>query len=209
MLINKMGFNHVESGMNCQDYGAEVDNLKIVVDGCSSGKNSEVGAKLFCHLFSKSKDLNQTFQTLTSIFSTTKEIESHLMFTILLLEEDNDYFYVDACGDGLIIKEKHDGTFEYDDLDHNYNDFPPYYAYNFVDQDRLVKYKEGVNFKDFKFSKSDYKSIGIASDGLKFILKSIFKDEFEKLLRDRKEFGIKRLINREHNVFKDDITIAI
>ena len=50
MVINKIGQQHIDYGTNCQDYGIEFDGMKVVCDGCSEGKHSEVGAKAFCHL---------------------------------------------------------------------------------------------------------------------------------------------------------------
>ena len=65
MLIVKMGKEHLDNGINCQDYAIELPKIKMIVDGCSSCKNSEVGAKLFCHLFTKTNcSIDRTFNTL-------------------------------------------------------------------------------------------------------------------------------------------------
>ena len=45
MVVNKIGMAHLEIGKNCQDYGVETERTKIVCDGCSAGKHTEVGAK--------------------------------------------------------------------------------------------------------------------------------------------------------------------
>ena len=47
MLVNKIGYDHLSIGMNCQDYGFELPDykVKVVADGCSEGLHSEVGAK--------------------------------------------------------------------------------------------------------------------------------------------------------------------
>ena len=50
MFINKIGTEHLETGMNCQDYGFVGERSSYVCDGCSEGKHSEVGAKLFCYM---------------------------------------------------------------------------------------------------------------------------------------------------------------
>jgi hypothetical protein len=211
MFINKIGYQHLELGLNNHDYGFEQDNIKCVVDGCSEGLHSEVGAKLFCHFYKNSNDNNdrilKIFQQLTSIFSLVEDIKNHLLFTILLLYENDNIFHVQICGDGIIIKQKHDDTLEYEIKD--YSGSPPYFSYNFIDEKYLTKYKDGVLIGVSNYWKTDYKAIGIASDGLQYILDSPFKEEFENLLIKRKEFAIKRLINREHKLFKDDITIAI
>lgn len=37
MLVNKIGYDHLSIGMNCQDYGFELPDykVKVVADGCS------------------------------------------------------------------------------------------------------------------------------------------------------------------------------
>jgi hypothetical protein len=211
MFINKIGYEHILYGINNQDFGIELDNTKIVCDGCSEGRHSEVGAKLFCYLYKNStENINKTaniFDKLTSIFSLVEDIKDYLLFTILFIYEHKDYFQTSTCGDGIIIKQDYNDILEYDIID--YQGLPPYFAYNFIDKKYLKKYSEGTIFKVQYFQKSDYKAIGIASDGLQYILNSYFKDEFEELLVKRKEVAIKRLINREHKYFKDDITIII
>lgn len=57
MVINKIGQQHIDYGTNCQDYGIEFDGMKVVCDGCSEGKHSEVGAKAFCHLLKMTAEL--------------------------------------------------------------------------------------------------------------------------------------------------------
>lgn len=51
MVINKIGQQHIDYGTNCQDYGIEFDGMKVVCDGCSEGKHSEVGAKAVFAIF--------------------------------------------------------------------------------------------------------------------------------------------------------------
>jgi hypothetical protein len=215
MFINKIGYEHVLFGKNNQDYGLNLEKVKIICDGCSEGKHSEVGAKLFCHLFQRIYDgtLDITTQTIFNRiineldFNQVENIKNYLLFTIIYLKQRENYYYIYNCGDGIIIKQKNDNTFEYDLIEQE--GLPKYYAYNFIPEEYLSKYKNGVSFDEKEYLKSDYKAIGIASDGLQYILNSYFKDEFEELLIKRKEAAIKRLINREHKYFKDDITIVI
>ena len=44
MLVNKIGYDHLSIGMNCQDYGFELPDykVKVVADGCSEGLHSGV-----------------------------------------------------------------------------------------------------------------------------------------------------------------------
>ena len=207
MFINKIGYLHLEKGLNCQDFGFESDKHKCIMDGCSEGKHSEVGAKLFAHMFSKGLDPIECFEKLSEIFPNYEDIRNHMLFTVLLVSQNDDDYMVDICGDGYIIKQKYDDSIEYEKLGEG--NTPEYYAYNFVSSDRLNKYKDGVEFKHHLLPKSEYKAVGVASDGLEYILNSPFKDEFEKHLIGRKEFAIRRLINRENKYFKDDISIVI
>jgi len=208
MLIYKIGYEHIEKGLNCQDFGVETDTFKCIMDGCSEGKHSEVGVKLFAHLFSNTTmDITECFYKMHTLFPNYEDIRDHMLFTVLGVFESDDYYTVKFCGDGYIIKQKHDDSIEYEKLGDG--NTPEYYAYNFVSSDRLNKYKDGVEFKHHLLPKSEYKAVGVASDGLEYILNSPFKEEFERLLLGRKEFAIRRLINREHKYFKDDISIVI
>ncbi len=208
MVIVKMGKEHLDSGTNCQDYAIEIDDLKMIVDGCSSCVNSEVGAKLFCNLFPKSGfDVRRTFSVLKALYDSDDDLKNNLLFTINMVREHDDYFEVSTCGDGYIIKEKLDGTIEYESFD--YDNAPPYYAYNLLyNKNCLSKYKDGVDFKRNIYLKSEYKNIGVSSDGLQYIVNSSHKDEFEKILKTGKSLKMKLFINRNINEFKDDMSIA-
>lgn len=209
MFICKIGYEHIQNGINCQDFGFESDKFKGIMDGCSEGKHSEVGVKLFAHLFSKisGNNFKYCFDELFKIFPTYEDIKNYMLFTVLLVSQTEEEYMISVCGDGYIIKQKYDDTVEYEKLGEG--NTPEYYAYNYVDSSHLSKYKDGVNFMHHILSKSEYKAVGVASDGLEYILNSPFKDEFEKYLVTRKEFAIRRLINREHKYFKDDISIVI
>jgi len=208
MLIYKIGYEHIEKGLNCQDFGFEDLLFKGVMDGCSEGQHSEVGAKLFGHLFSKKcKPSTECFDILYSIFPNYNDIKNYMLFTVLCISEDDNNYAVDICGDGYIIKQRYDDSIEYEKIGEG--NAPEYFAYNYVYPDHLSKYKDGVEFKRHLFPKSEYKAVGVSSDGLEYIINSPFKDEFEKYLIERKEFAIRRLINREHKYFKDDISIVI
>jgi len=219
MFINKIGYSHWEVGKNNHDYGFEKDNIKCVVDGCSEGLHSEVGAKLYCYLLKNSNGIlaeQKIFQKFEDIIDTgletnnkewAKTILNYFLFTILTLTDRVNLWEIRTCGDGVIIKQTWDDKFEYDIIEQNGK--PKYYAYNYVSNEYLTDYQNGVEFEQKIIFKQDYKAVGIASDGLQYILNSEFKDEFEEYLLDRKEVKINRLINREHKYFKDDITIVI
>jgi hypothetical protein len=213
MFINKTGQEHKEYGINNQDYGFEFNGFKCVVDGCSEGIHSEVGAKLFCELF---KEYQQPIQKnmikfifdrlLTIIKNTSESIRNYLCFTILYIEENEDDFIVNYCGDGFIIKQRHDNNIEFEKIDDG--EYPKYYIYNYLPKESLKYYQDGVSFSKINFSKDEYKNIGVSTDGLRFIFNTEFENEFINLLSIGKISAIKRLINREQKHFKDDITIS-
>lgn len=215
MFINKIGAQHLEIGQNCQDYGLEKSNVKLVCDGCSEGKHSEVGAKSFCHLADSYTNYTDTnirdmFSVLLSLFGqTVSSIKDFLCFTILSVYEDESGFILSYCGDGYVILEDMDGNISFEEL--NDGEYPKYYAYNYCDPEKLAYYKEGVPMEWKVYPKSQYKNVGVASDGLRFLLKSDnekLKSEFVDLLKKGKDVAIKRFINRNQKIFKDDITIV-
>lgn len=208
MLICKMGKEHIDNGKNCQDFAVKNNDFKMIVDGCSSSVNSEVGAQLFCNLLPKNNyDIRKTFNFLRVIFDTDRELKDHLLFTIVMVKETDNFFQVAICGDGFIIKQKHDNTIEFEEID--YDNEPPYFAYNLIyNRSSLTKYENGVGFQHYVFSKDEYKNIGVASDGIRYILDSIYKDEFIEILNSNRDLKMKLFINRNIKHFKDDISIA-
>jgi len=222
LFVNKTGLDHQQEWKNCQDFGFINEKIKCVVDGCSEGLHSEIGAKLFCYLFEQTYSVDESFQQLTALFPTFEAMKNHLLFTILYVEETEETFEVYTAGDGIIIKEQHDGNIEYDILDQNNS--PSYYAYNFIEKNYLKMYQEGVVLQQISYSKEEYLNIGVATDGLSYLLNSLHKDEFERLLRDKKYNRIKLLINKinkealtsvlsnqsyvKPTFLKDDLTIA-
>lgn len=213
MLINKTGADHFDFGINNQDFGIENNIVKCVVDGCSEGKNSEVGAKLFCHLLNHQEVINtdtidMIFEKMLNIIGMdARDIRDYLCFTILYVIETENEFIVYTCGDGYIVKHTKEDVIEYEKIDNG--KYPIYYVYNFVPKEYLSMYKEGVTFEEHRFSKEEYSAIGVASDGLRYIFGTTIEKEFTDLLLKRKINFIKRLINKENRKFKDDITLVI
>ena len=209
MVINKIGWHHLAYGMNCQDAGWETEGLKAVCDGCSEGKHSEVGAKGFCHLLETGLPPAEAFVKLTALFGQTPDsIRDYLCFTVLLVRETAEAFILTYCGDGYVLGETQDGRFLTQELEGG--EYPPYYAYRYVDAALLSRYREGAAFRTRRFSKHRYKNIGIASDGIRYLQrKPAIYEEFTHLLQCGKASAVKRLINREQKLCKDDITIVI
>lgn len=217
MVVTKIGQQHIEYGINCQDYGMEKNGVKIVCDGCSEGKHSEVGAKTFCHLmqygdskYRTAKPLDAEFCKMVEIFGQTPEtIRDFLCFTILMVVETENEFVVSYCGDGFIIEETTDGRLIIEKLDDG--EYPKYYAYNYTDPSSLKYYKDGVSFQTRVFSKSEYKNVGVASDGIRFAVQNVddeVRGGFIDAVRSGKSGKLKRFINKHQSVFKDDTTVV-
>lgn len=216
MVVNKIGQQHIDYGVNCQDYGMEKNGVKLVCDGCSEGKHSEVGAKTFCHIMEHGgaeccagELLDAEFRKMVEMFGQTPgTIRDFLCFTILMVLETEDEFVVTYCGDGFIIEDFADGRFIIEELSDG--EYPKYYAYNYVDKDSLKHYKDGVGFQSRVFPKSIYRNIGIASDGIRFARTDpeIYA-EFVDALRSGREARVKRFINKRQTVFKDDTTVVL
>jgi hypothetical protein len=231
MFINKPGKYHVDFGINCHDTGFIGKGIKFVADGCGESKHPEVGAKLAALKFSTHpwlsipKIMDNVFR---SIFAADPEwymmeiedsrefietVRDYMLFTTLLVREDDEKFTVDYTGDGFIITITHDDMISYillNDSDTN----PGFYAYNYIGSDHLTEHKNGVEVKHMEFSKVQFKNIGVASDGLRYITPSskasqTLKEEFSSLLLAGKDTPVKLFINRNLSIFQDDITIAL
>lgn len=212
MLVTKIGQQHIDYGINCQDCAVEMNRVKIVCDGCSEGKHSEVGAKTFCHLmeYGEWNSFQDAFEKMVKMFGQTPAtIRDFLCFTILIVAETEDEFILAYCGDGYILQEFVDGRFIVEEL--NDGEYPKYYAYNYVDPDSLKYYKDGVKLQCRIFPKSEYKNVGIASDGIRFAVRNA-DDEihsgFVDAVRSGKAAKLKRFINKHQSVFKDDTTVV-
>ena len=226
--VCKMGSDHIFANKNNQDYAFNLLNMKIVLDGCGSGKHSEIGTGLFAQLFAREVKnyndqniivgednyiyiVNCVFRKMLEMCSDTTFIFQNYCFTILICFELEDRFVVCSCGDGYIIKENSEGiTFE--ELDDG--EYPRYYIYNYIeDKSKLAEYKDGVSFNVTQYLKKDYFNVGVASDGLRFFenLLDVEKNKFIGFLHDGKGPQIEMLINRnnrKNEMFHDDISIC-
>ena len=226
--VCKIGSDHNFANKNNQDFAFNLLNMKIVMDGCGSGKHSEVGTRLFGQLFArKAKEyfdkgesiceenfievVNSIFEKMLELCNDISFIFQNYCFTILVCFENKDEFVVYSCGDGYIIKENEEGI-SFDRLDDG--EYPCYYIYNFItDKSALVEYKDGVCFKVTRFAKTDYFNVGVASDGLRYSenLLDVEKTKLMKFLHEGKSSQIEVLINRnnrKNEMFHDDISIC-
>lgn len=227
ITLCKQGSEHTFADTNNQDYAIKLPNLKMVLDGCGSCKFSEVGVKLFAQLFEKkyldfintncSKELDESnfinvvdnvFAKLIGIYETDEFLSNNLCFTILVCIETDTDFLVFACGDGYILANNGE---EIEIIKLDDGEFPKYYAYNyFRDKELLMEYKDGVEFKVYHFSKSEYVNVGVATDGFRFYekLNTIETNKLFTALKAGKRGQIGMLINRNSQIFKDDISIC-
>lgn len=212
-VVTKIGMAHVDSGTNCQD-ASSFNKYKVVADGCSSGRDSEVGAKLFVHMIQSESEIslisiNNIFNRLSLIFSDDESLERYMLFTFMIVHEDQDNYYVTYSGDGNIIYQVED-LMDVITIDDG-NNVPPYFAYNFwQDKSQLAQYKDGVELKTRAFSKEIYSNIGVATDGLNHADANALKEILD-VLKTGKEIHLKKIINKynfQSNMFGDDISIV-
>lgn len=150
-----------------------------------------------------------------------KDINDYYLFTILLLEEGEEFWRLSVAGDGFIITQDHEDDVKFINID--YTDDPMYLGYSYIDKEYL-DFTNGQEIfweypiQTFKYDKEQYKSIGIASDGLRYIIGSEHEDEFKEVLLKKKDYLMKRFINKLNyqsqkyggsGFFKDDITITM
>lgn len=229
MFINKIGTYHINAGINCQDFGFNMDKYKLVCDGCSEAIHSEVGAKTFSFMLSSfiqknnerltndnsnffNKSISEIFNNMISWYPISLNIMPLInlySFTIIHYEEYETFFNVCNCGDGYIITQDSNGKLEFLKIDEGTS--PKYFIYNYINSDLLNDYKNGVQFDIHRFEKNEYDRVGIASDGIRFILENedlSLIEEFKDILIKDKEVCMKRFINRNQKIFKDDVTIS-
>ena len=227
IVITKPGSDHIFQGKNCQDYACAFSNVKLVLDGCGSGRHSEVGAKLFGQLLKEAvKDermnhkelknrMKAIFEKLITINKPDDEpvnfIFDNLCFSIAAVIENSFSFEVIYCGDGYLVGIDRSGEVELIDLNEGHEDAPPYFAYNYIKPEYLNGYRDGVKLKRKTFLKSKYKNIGAATVGIRFMydLNLSDKNKFKEAIFLGQQGKIGQIINRNPSVFKDDISICM
>jgi hypothetical protein len=240
ICFSKTGSNHIFDDKNCQDMASYFMypsyQMKLVTDGCGSAKHPEVGVKLFHQAFEYNElqyeipfslsniqdEVDLVFDELLSNAKNMGEdkfILHNFLFTILFVIENTDNFTVYSMGDGYIIRQDLNGVISFEELNgvmiFDREEYPKYFGYNKVKNRDLLGRSRDVPhllFEEKVFPKSEWKKIGIASDGIRFILAepehSINYQQFIKFLSMNKEGRIKQLVNRHSSLFKDDISIC-
>ncbi|MBR5419241.1 protein phosphatase 2C domain-containing protein [Candidatus Saccharibacteria bacterium] len=221
IVVSKIGSDHSFTGCNRQDFGAMFDKVKLSLDGCSSGKYSEIGVGLFAQALSKRTDITTaTFdhvvydemrRLVRGLNFDDWDLFENFCFTILAVVENETDFAVFTCGDGYIFTIDHSDNLSIIDVDDGYDNYPPYFVYNLMNPDNLTAYKDGVRFQIRTFSKTQYANVGVGSDGYRFVenLNNVDKEKFKDALLAGKPGKIGQIINRNAAIFKDDITIVL
>lgn len=221
MIICRQGNGHYLNGINNQDFCYAEKNLKLLTDGCSEGKYSEVGTRLFNQFFMTlenrfnlekfESNVEKVFSKICSLFSSADKedlsdfIVNNMLFTIIACFELEDKFVVKALGDGYIITVNPCDLVSYIRL--SYGKTPPYYAYNKLSTEG---YKNKLKFKTFVFDKNLFKKVGIASDGLSPIVEKRINENFEDMIIGKEsKYTPDGIITSNHKMFFDDISILI
>ena len=221
MQICRQGNGHYLDGINNQDFCYMEKNLKLLTDGCSEGKFSEVGTRLFNQYFSLLDDrfnidkfeenVKETFIKIVSLFKDKGDevvkdfIVNNMLFTIVACFELEDKFVVKSIGDGYIITVNSLDMVSFTRL--FYGKRPPYYAYNFI---QTETYNEKLNFKTFEFSKEKFKNVGLASDGIGPIVDKRINEDFTPfILGKQTKYTPEGIIKSNQANLFDDITIVI
>ncbi len=223
MIISSQGFGHFTDNINNQDFGIETPRMLLILDGCSGGKYSEVGTRIFAQLFSRKEEcdsvekfednvkdvFNSLIEYMKAAYPESKDLEEHfimenLLFTIIACFETDNEYIVKLFGDGYIVSENQNGATSY--LRFSYGKCPPYYAYKFCQFPGSEEYKE-YGIKTFTFNKEIFPKIAIATDGIMPIARGDVKG-LDKAILDGNEMVISLGISNNRQLFYDDITIA-
>jgi len=137
----------------CEDYALDTDSFVVVCDGCSSSKNTDIGARLLAHYYKKNAnafDLEYIFEqnaldAITNTFETIKKLgidKTAGDATFLTTCVDDGVFHSFMVGDGHFIFRKRTG--EIVDYKVSYkNSMPSYLSYK-LDLSRGLLYDEYI-----------------------------------------------------------------
>ena len=148
----------------CEDYVANNDRVIVLSDGCSSSKDTHLGAMLYAEIgldYFKIKygEMDQSdWRTLaymaSNIFGKRNSSYSYLDATVMTLKETSDHISVNVSGDGLIFFKKKDSDVpEFIKIDYTQN--APLYPSYLLDPHRMKVFMESRNTN--QLSKSMYK----------------------------------------------------
>ena len=222
MKISRQGYTHYSDGINNQDFYYTEGNMKMILDGCSDSKYSEIGTRLFVQLFATlpnrtklecfEENVKYVFDKLLEQFKfwykSQEDLENfimdNLLFTIVACFETENSFVVKLFGDGYVVTENHNDCVSY--IKHYYGRRPTYYVYKYCELIPNNIFKE-YEFKTFTFSKEDFKEVGIASDGIAPIVKYDSLKTFDDIITSKlkSDYTAEGVILSNIQSFGDDV----
>lgn len=125
----------------CQDYCWHENNLAIVSDGCSSSKNTDVGARLLVHAKLTCKDEGEAIRKADAIRRLLDLDETCLDATLITLKFNGNVIESQIHGDGVRILLMEDGEILYETFAFTDNK-PEYLSYDLNSQRLDQYYKE-------------------------------------------------------------------
>lgn len=184
MEFTRTGSYHSKNNINNQDAFLVKGKLKAIFDGCSGGKNSEVGAKLFSQIFAMQNDFDKvsafeenvkkTFEKMLYVcgFKSKEDVTEEMVkfifdnfcFTMFFCFEEAEGFVVKYLGDGTVITCNKEKQISYITL--RYGSAPPYYIYNYIPDKFKSDFFDPLSFKTLRFPKEDFENVGVSSDGI-------------------------------------------
>lgn len=94
----------VKSGHKvCQDYAYITERIALISDGCSTGKDTDIGARLLVHSYLLKQDINSAINHANDLRKQLKLDPSSLCATLGILQIDNNQIDVGLWGDGFCI----------------------------------------------------------------------------------------------------------
>jgi|GEM_PF-1106819 hypothetical protein len=226
ITLSKTGSEHLYADKNKQDFAVQLSNVKIVLDGCGSTQFPEVGSTLFGQMLVREQEEREAkglpgvspdnflsvtwriFDRLAGLVPTDTFRLNNLLFTIMACFETSDEFVVMSCGDGYILAQQGE---EIEAILLDDGEYPRYFGYNLIEDKGLLKeYLGGVQFTVNIFSKNEYSNVGVATDGFRFVesLGVLDRTHFYEYLLSGRKGRIGMMINRNIQMFKDDISIC-
>lgn len=223
MIITSQGYGHYTQGLNNQDFGCETPQMVLILDGCSGAKYSDAGVRLFAQLLSRKEDCDKeeffesnvksTFKDIIEMsskyYKTQDDLENNyilenLLFTIIACFQTKDNFIVKLFGDGYIITQNKYGSISY--MRFSYGQCPPYWAYKYCSEH--TDFFKNYNFKKFVFDKKIFEKVAIATDGIMPAALGQLEN-FDRVLKEGNEEIIKWTLNKNRQIFDDDVTIGM
>lgn len=144
----------------CEDYAVNGDNYIIISDGCSSSKNTDVGARLLCEYCKQHncyKNLqSDLFPSVSIIINSVGLSDYSLAVTFLSAYVENNKIIINTIGDGNIIIKTKNGIIHVISMDY-YKSAPYYINYYLNKEDnklweKITDNKYTVEYSTIKYN---------------------------------------------------------